>query len=325
MGEDKDVILIMIGLFVLFGLAYGPIKNSVNNQTGQRQNIFGSSLITTPTTSQGDTSNNAGNTNISQRDVAQNIQEIERSIEKIEQDLEKKIEESKRSPYYGKIRMSNVVNLNNTDPNREYIRLSTYLGEKETLKVTGWYLKSEKTGNFATIGKATMLPFPFTKNDTDIILKSNDSLTINKGFSPIGVSFRTNICTGYFEENRTFTPSLPMQCPRPVDEDLPNFSSIPERDDECADIIKRIPICTTVGNEFIRELPDTVTNSCKAYLQTNINYNSCVAKHFGDTKFPGNEYRVYLNTFRQLWKKDREKINLHDENGLIVDTISYGL
>lgn len=58
-------------------------------------------------------------------------------------------------------------------------------------------------------------------------------------------------------------------------------------------------------------------------MVAHINYNACVAKHFGDTDFPGREYRIYLGKFGPLWRPEREKINLHDRSGLIVDTITY--
>ena len=168
-----------------------------------------------------------------------------------------------------------------------------------------------------------MLPFPFTKNDSAVILQQNDRVILTKGFSPIGISFRTNKCTGYFEENRTFNPNLPMNCPLARDEKLPNFSDVYDRNNECIKVIDQIGRCTTKGSSFIRYLPDTISSACKNYITTQINYNSCVAKYFSNTDFPGNEYRIFLNKFGPLWRTTHDTINLHDENGLIVDSISY--
>ncbi|KKP80075.1 MAG: hypothetical protein UR80_C0039G0014, partial [Parcubacteria group bacterium GW2011_GWB1_35_5] len=70
-------------------------------------------------------------------------------------------------------------------------------------------------------------------------------------------------------------------------------------------------------------LPDTISLACKNYITTQINYNTCVATHLGDTDFPGNQYRIYLNKFGPLWRTTHDTINLYDENGLIVDTIDY--
>ncbi len=322
MGENKEAILIIVILFILFGLAYGPIKNSSLQKSSGTNNSKTSSKDSVIST--GETSTDSKSSTISKEDIVDTIKETESEIEKINKDLQKQIEENRRSPYYNKIRMSNISNRNNSDPNKEYIRLSTSLKEGEGVNITGWYFRSEVTGNRITIGKASLLPFPFTRNDSDVILERGDSAIITKGFSPIGISFRTNSCTGYFEENRTFYPSLSRQCPRPYyDEELPRFSYLEERNDECLNLIKKIPRCTTRNSEYMRDLPDTVTSSCKDYIRNQVNYNSCVAKHFGDTDFPGKEYRIYIGKFGTLWKKEREKINLHDNNGLVVDTISY--
>lgn len=308
--KDKEPTILIIAIILLFGLAFEPIKNS-------------SKKITTSDRNQNQSSISSSNNDYQTEDVNEDIRNSKYEIDRLEKQITENIEKAKRSPYHGKINLSYVSGLNNPDPNMEYIYLYTNLLKNEKANISGWYLKSEITGNYASIGKVSLLPFPFTKTEDDIILKNGDNVILTKGFSPIGIAFRTNKCTGYFEEKTRFYPSLYRQCPLPKEEKMPIFSSIHERNDECLDLIERIPSCTTIGNEYIRKLPDTVTNSCKTYLKNQINYNSCVSTHFGDIDFPGNEYRVYLNTFGKLWKDKREKINLYDQNGLIVDTINY--
>lgn len=309
MKDIKEPFLILLVLFVLFGLAYSPLKRANLNKTNDSKNA--SSI------SEGSLGYSTN------QDTAEEIKNTEEEIKILEENLSKKTDESKRSPYYGKIIMSGVSGLYGDDPNQEYISLSTNLDKTETINITGWYLKSEVTGYYAVIGRASLLPFPFSRTDNDIVLQSGDRVYLTKGFSPIGISFRTNKCTGYFEEERTFTPGLSLECPRPKDEKLPKFSDVYDQNDECLDIIDRISRCTTKGNAFIRDLPDTVPSACKTYITTQINYNSCVAKHFSDTDFPGDEYRVFLNKFGPLWRQRHDKINLHDKNGLIVDSVSY--
>ncbi len=311
MKENKEPILIILILFILAGLAYSPAKKSgVLDKNMDTQN--------TSTIGADTSANYAGNAS-----TAEEIRRTQEEIENLEKNLREETEKRKRSPYYGKITMSGISGLYGDNPDEEYISLYTSLQKNETVKITGWYLKSEVTGYYAVIGKASLLPFPFNKTESDIILQQGDSVIITKGFSPIGISFRTNLCTGYFEENRAFIPNLSKECPLPKDETLPVFSTIHDRQEECLDLIDNIPRCTTKGSSYIRDLPDTVADSCKNYITTQINYNSCVAKHFSDTNFPGQEYRVYLNKFGPLWRQRSDKINLHDQNGLIVDTISY--
>lgn len=307
--KDKESTIILIAVIVLFGLAFEPLKNASKKESDDKNH--------------NQSSISSNNENYNTEDVSQTIRDSKYEIEKLERDIAEKTEKSKRSEYYGKIDISYISGLNNSDPGMEYIYLYTNLQKNEKVNITGWYLKSEITGNYVFIGKTSLLPFPFTKGEDDILLKNGDRAILTKGFSPIGISFRANMCTGYFEEKTRFYPSLSRQCPLPKEEKLPTFSSNHERNDECLDLIENIPRCTTIGNEYIRKLPDTVTNSCKTYMKNQINYNSCVANHFGDIDFPGNEYRVYFNIFGKLWKDKREKIHLYDKSGLIVDTISY--
>ncbi len=307
MKKDDSPIFILIILFVIAGFAYGPVNKNLTSSSSSNTNALW------PSTS----------SYTSNKDVSASIKEAEDKIERLEKDLSKQSEERKRSPYYGKVSMSGISGLYSNEPDQEYISLYTSLDKGETINITGWYFKSETTGYFAVIGKAALLPFPHTHTESDIVITDGDRVIITKGFSPIGISFRTNSCTGYFEENMTFYPSLPINCPKINEDDMPKFSSIYDRNDECLDLLDRIPRCSTVNSEYIRDLPDTVTQSCKNYMRTQFNYNACVARNFGDTEFPGNEYRVYLNKFGPLWREKREKINLLDRNGLIVDTIQY--
>jgi hypothetical protein len=314
-NKMKEPFIILLVLFILVGLAYGPLKMANQNKTTDTKNT---SSVGTPN---GTTSQNPGSS--SNKEIAGEIKNTEADIKKLQENLNKQTEKDQRSPNFGKITISGVSGLYGNDPNQEYISIFTNLNKTETVKITGWYLRSEVTGYFAVIGKAALLPFPFTNTESDVILQQGDRVYLTKGFSPIGISFRTDKCTGYFEENRTFTPSLSLQCPRPQDEKLPTFSNIYDRNDECLSIIDRIPRCTTIDSKFIRDLPDTVTSVCKTYITTQISYSTCIARHFGDTDFPGNEYRLYLNKFGPLWRTTHDTIDLHDENGLIVATIKY--
>lgn len=319
--QDKSPIFIVIVLVILLGFAYAPLKNS-----SDKSKLASKKQAPTVIGSGGKTNKESAVSNFGyspNKITAEQIKEAEKQIKNLEKDLKQNADNPNRSPYYDKVRMSRISGVRTQDPSREYLTLTTNLDKTETVNITGWYLKSAVTGYYAVIGKASLLPFPFTKVENDIILQQKDKVVLTKGFSPIGISFRTNKCTGFFEENRTFIPHLPLKCPLPEDEKLPKFSDVLDRNDECLAIIERIPRCTTKGNEFIRNLPDTVPQSCKNYITTQINYNTCVARHFSDTDFPGNEYRVYLNKFGPLWREKDDTINLHDQNGLIVDSINW--
>ncbi len=318
----KEPIVILIILFILAGLAYGPYKKSSSNEkkSTDKTSVLSSKNSSTNKTT---TSNLSSYGTTPNKYVAEDIKEIEEKIKKLDQNLSKNVGKENRSPYYGKVNIGNISGLNNPNPNKEYIRMSTKLKKDETVNITGWYLRSEKTKNTVVIGQASLLPFPFSKVYNDVVLQYKDVTILTKGFSPIGISFRTNKCTGYFEEDRTFTPSLQMKCPKPGSEELPQFSSVLDRNDECVSVIKRLPRCTTVKSDFLRDLPDTVPSSCKTYMETQVNYNSCVAKHFDDTDFPGTEYRLFFNKFGPLWRSKDDVITLYDKEGMVVDMIDY--
>ena len=303
----KDEIIILIILFVFVGFSWDSLKQEAKINNGG--NIPANSSIETKTATK--------------EEIVRDIKEVERKAQELEKKIKEEAEAKKRSPYYGKVSLSYISYLNDPDPSREYMALYTNLNEGESVNITGWFLKSDRSGNSATIGRASILPYPYTTNDSDVVLQQNHRVYLIKGFSPINISFRTNKCTGYFEQNRTFYPSLSLQCPLPRDEELPQFSSQLDRDDECRELIERIPRCTAPKFRW-KDLPDTITSSCKTYVDTQINYNVCVANHLSDTDFPGNEWFVYLNRFGPLWRDKRETIKLYDRAGLVVSELKYG-
>ncbi len=288
--ENKDAIFILVIIFILGGLAYGPAKEAAKNNTGTQNN------------------NNSSYTLIE----AQNTRSADTNQTK-----------STESPFAGKITLSQILNRNNPDPSYEYIILYTHLNKGEFLDITGWYFKSQVSGYAVSIGKGSLIPYPNTKNDSDIVLQSGDTAYVVKGFSPIGISFRTNKCTGYFEQDRTFVPNILLSCPRPSEEKLPTFSSNLDENEACVKEIENLQYCIVPNSRYLKDLPDTIDSACKNYIATKINYNTCVANHEGEVSFLGNQYYIYLNKFGPLWRTGHDTINLYDKNGLVVDTIEY--
>ncbi len=291
MKESKDGILTLFVIFILVGLAWQPVKDSQKNAKNNQHNNQQISPITSPP-----------------------LIQTENQI---------KVDKT-RSPYFDKVSMSYVSSLNNPNPSSEFISLYTNLEAGEKVNVTGWRLESERSGNSVKIGQASVLPYPNTKNYEDVVLKQGDIVYLVKGFSPVGISFRTNKCSGFFAEDRAFYPSLQRACPSPSKESLPRFSNNLDQDDECRTLIERIPACTTPATSInFTKLSDTLPQSCKDYLKTKINYNTCLATHFNDSDFALREWYVYLNIFGPLWRDKYEKITLYDNSGLVVSSFSY--
>ena len=271
-------------------------------------------------------------------DSRPNTEEVEQEVDRISREttqlqknaevLRKQLEEQKEaSEFKGKIILENLYGFYESELADEVLTIHASSDNKEKITITGWKLVSVPTGNSAVIGKGVYLPFPGTvMPEQPITVSPGDTVYISTGRSPIGVSFLLNKCTGYFEENRTFYTALRRQCPLAKNESLPQFSTVLDREDECVALISKIPICSTVTSKYknLNKLPDTVTDSCKKYLETKINYNTCVITHFGDTDFPGKEWYIYLKIFGPLWRSKNEKITLYDSSGLIVDSIEIG-
>jgi len=150
-------------------------------------------------------------------------------------------------------------------------------------------------------------------------LSPGEKAIIVTGRSPKGVSFRLNICTGYFSQFQNFTPSLPKQCPLQRDEDYPTGPN--GVTDICIDYLESIGRCeTNVGSLPLLLASDPV---CQEYISLNVHYGGCVNIHKNDSDFYKSEWRIFLGRGNALWKDRRETILLVDEEGKTVDSMSY--
>ena len=150
---------------------------------------------------------------------------------------------------------------------------------------------------------------------------SNTTIYVITGHSPIGASFRTNTCTGYFEQFQDFEPRLKKDCPLP-DKELAFYLDrksgfIPS--DKCIDYVEDLDQCTF----NINSLPENIGGLCRDFILNELTYNGCIKIHKDDIEFYKNEWRLYLERDQELWKNTRERIRLLDENGLVIDVITY--
>jgi len=200
---------------------------------------------------------------------------------------------------------------------KEYITLTANRKNTGPINITGWTLKSGATFKSATIGRG--VAFPNSKRavpdfEEPIFLEPNARAIIITGKSPKGISFRLNKCTGYFEQFKDYSPPLPKKCPRARDEGIP-----PSFTDECITYIERLRTCEV----HIEAFPLGVNADCQGFINEKVHYSGCIALHRDDTDFFGTEWRVFLGRGQELWKNKLETIQLLDENGKIVDTVSY--
>ncbi len=228
-----------------------------------------------------------------------------------------RIDQTETSPYRSLVEIE-LVTKHATTPHQEYLLLSVSPRVSEKIPLTNWEVRSLVTGKSGTIKKGSYLPFIGERiTEETIFLNPGARIYVTTGRSPIGSSFRTNLCTGYFAQFQSFTPPLARTCPRLIDSSLPEFPNA--FNDTCLDYLQSIPNCTVP----LRGLPLTLSPACKAFINERANYHTCINEHKENASFYRNEWRVYLGRDTELWKNEREAIQLIDHNGKVVDTLIY--
>ena len=206
----------------------------------------------------------------------------------------------------------------NKDEDAEYVVLSVSPLAPSSVSTAGWKLVSQKTGKGAGFPQGAETPKSGRVNALSAItLKPGDTATILSGRSPVGVSFRENKCTGYFEERQDFKPSLAMSCPTPNQEYTARYDEDDE-DDECASFVRSIPYCSTET-----DIPSNVSGSCERFVEEVLTYNGCLEAHEDDPGFYSNAWRVFLGSNDELWRQKDETILLLDAQGKTIDAFSY--
>lgn len=201
-----------------------------------------------------------------------------------------------------------------TNPQEEYISITAARENPGPIKITGWKLMNKNGFNIKIKQGAKFIsPSAVTQTQEDILLNPGDRAFVVTGRSPIGTSFRTSLCTGYFEQFNDFSPNLPLECPLSKEENLPGNLS-----DNCLDFIETIPRCQTPIF-----LPFNLPESCNAYINEKVNYKTCSEVHKNNANYYGIEWRIYLERGEEMWKQSRETITLFNESGNAVDSISY--
>lgn len=228
---------------------------------------------------------------------------------------------SNPSPYRGQVRVSGTGGVSSEDPDQEYVVLRAH-GDT-SIDITGWRLVSGASGRGERIPEGAALPRSGRVNDTGrIVLNPGDEAIVVTGESPTGVSFKENLCTGYFMNRQDFYPSLDTQCPSAYEEFEAHYARNALRDDKCYDLVRSTPSCETPSDRG-------VSNACVALIDDYLTYNGCVEQHRNDADFVGNTWRIYLEYENsrgrsdELWKSSRDAVKLLDGEGRTVDLHTY--
>ena len=222
------------------------------------------------------------------------------------------------SPERGKVSI-NAGGASEPGVTKEYLEIEASWENTAPIKVTGWSVQSALTGVRAYIPRGANLFWLGSVNDqTDMYLAPGATAILATAPSPVGTSFRENICSGYLGRLQTFVPSLSPNCPL-ASESLPlTPDNLKQYGDACFDFVQQLPVCT-----LPREAPSEISPICRIFLANTISYNGCVEEYQHRSNFLRSAWRIYLNAGGELWRNTHDIIRLLDREGRTVDVLSY--
>ena len=301
--KDNTGFFIVLMLVLLVGVFFGADFPLTGSKTEKSANNKGESRA-------------QEERQLTESEIQQKIRDAQRRVEELQEEIKEAKENEGRSQYYEKVYFAGLYSPSNRNIDEEYVTLRTSYGLENPIDITGWTIKSRSTGRTATIPKGTNLFLPNNGYySTNIEVGKNQYIYINTGSSPISESFRVNICSGYHNQFYNFKPYIQETCPYPIDD----ADSIPYsfENEPCLDYIEDMNRC-----EVQTESLPGFSSQCTEYINQKVNYPTCVSNHKNDEDFYKDEWRIFLKGSQPLWRISREKLDLFDKEGKIVD--SYG-
>ena len=216
-----------------------------------------------------------------------------------------------------KVSFDGIAGAKSSDPNKEYIRLLSSEHAKGSINVSGLLLGGNAFDSAAIIPKAVNFPLlGVTPAKTDVLLPPGGRALVTTGRSPVGMSIRVNMCSGYLDQFQDYTPGLEKNCPSAIDE---LKASGPYNDSACRDLAEKIPRCRI----YQGSLPKNISRACVDFLAEKLNYNSCAIRHEKDKDFYKDEWRIFLDRESELWRNKDEIIRLIDAKQNTIDAVTY--
>ncbi|MDP3052411.1 MAG: hypothetical protein Q8N22_00430 [bacterium] len=219
------------------------------------------------------------------------------------------------TPLNQRVRISSA-NISGYPLQYSHITLYSSLKKGETIDITGWKIKSNKSE--ATIPQAIEIyDLSGYSVDGDIILKQSNYVDLYSLSSPVNKNLRLNKCSGYLAQSYNFGPVyLSSGCPRISSSEIRNLSG------QCQSYIQSLGSCRTPDLNFSNSLPgNDEGNACRAFLQ-NIGYASCVSSHRNDADFLSNNWIVWLYGQITL-DPQHDYLRLYNASGDLMSEYSY--
>lgn len=247
------------------------------------------------------------------------LQELEAEYDRLSGEVETQRTFGNPSPYRGKVAIvEDISGVRETDPRSEYLQISAQYGNSETIDISGWVLES------ALSGVRVMIPpsaAPFIANSANVLggtsLGPGALALVATAPSPVGVSFRENMCTGYLGQFQSFTPPLADECPSPSQVLPLTETNLLQFGESCFDAIANLSQCRFPQNI------SGVSSACQSFLTEKLSYNGCVSTNSFRSEFHRNMWRVYLGSSSELWRNSHDAIRLLDAQGKTVSVFVY--
>ncbi len=211
------------------------------------------------------------------------------------------------SPFQGKIEISYVSGISE-NPLFESITLQNRTSG-ENISITGFIIESDKAR--FVIPQGYRLPGFEALAQDPVLLRPNERAIITVGQQKGAFDFRENLCTGYFQETRQFTPSLSHRCPRPDTQNLLRFS------DACLQVISSAPTCRQADFSKIFE------SECSLWVNAHLNYAGCVNDYRSREDFFSDQWLLWMQRKEEFFRNVHDKIMLWDREGRRVDEYTY--
>ncbi len=224
------------------------------------------------------------------------------------------------SPYRGLITIADSYSgAEADDPALEHITLVAHSGNTAPVSITGWSLQSLYGHTRVMIPNGTRtFAMGQVSLTAPIALDPGDRAVVTTGASPVGLSFKENLCTGYLGQFQTFVPSLEERCPSAESEVLAEPATSRAADPACVAYARTLSSCRFPFGD-----PPDVSSLCYAFIRNSLTYSGCVARHSWRPSFNKGEWRIFLNQSRELWQGDHDVVRLLDAQGRTVDVWSY--
>lgn len=255
----------------------------------------------------------------SERDAERELARIQDEVVDLQRSAVSAARFGPASPYKDRVMLTLGTSATSDDPDREYVTISVSTKEEEAVNVTGWRLSSSAEGRTIPIPTGVNLPRSSIVNvEEAVALQPGDRAIVIVGESPVGYSFRENMCTGYFDQFQEFYPALAHQCPYAVDDFDRFYYGSARTLDSCRAYLRNANRC-----EIPRDIPSSLGGECEAFIDTHLDYNGCVDMHLGDRDFLSSTWRVYLERESGFFTADHDTVKLLDADGKTVDLVSY--